>query len=171
MAVGRFEECLDFVLDREGRTDSEPAGDPNTNWGITQAVYDEFRRVRNLPTQDVDKADPMELKSVYAEVFWYPAKCDEMPAPLDLLHFDTAVNNGVATANRMLQTALNVGIVDGVMGPRTMAAVKAADPSVTYARYCNLRITRYIVISASKPQLRRDFRGWLHRVGYLLLKV
>lgn len=166
--MARFNECLDFVLDHEGRTTAQASGDIETSFGITQPVYDEWRQVRNLPERPVDEGEPAEFESIYFEKYWVPAKCGELPEPLDLLHFDSAVNLGVTTAVRMLQTSLNVGIVDGIIGPRTLLAVKTADVTTTVARYCNLRITRYVVISAMKPQLRKFLRGWLHRVGDLL---
>lgn len=167
----RFSECLDFVLDREGRTTAEATGDLDTSFGVTQPVYDAYRKEKGLPLQDVDLGTAAEFEDIYRVNYWLASLANQLPAPLDLLHFDSAVNLGVATANRMLQTALNMGLVDGVVGSRTLNAVKLADPLVTCARYCNLRVTRYIVVSASKPQLRKFFRGWLHRMGYLLLAV
>lgn len=169
--MSRFDECLEFVLDHEGRTTAEASGDINTSFGITQPVYDEWRRARQLPEQNVDLGTPEEFRAIYLERYWVPAKCSDIPAPLDLIHFDSAVNLGLGTANRMLQTALNVGIVDGVIGPRTIGAAKLADPYTIAARYCNLRVTRYIVISQTKPQLKKFLRGWLHRVGDLLKVV
>jgi lysozyme family protein len=44
--------------------------------------------------------------------------------------FDTAVNSGVATAIRLLQTAVGVH-ADGHFGPLTLAAVKAKSPGDT----------------------------------------
>lgn len=167
----RFEDALDFVLDREGRSDNETSGDPDTSFGITQPVYDEWRRAKGKPMQDVDIAEEAELTDIYRERFWLGGKCDQLPEPIDLLHFDSRVNCGEGTANRMLQTALNVGIIDGLIGARTLAAMGVADVTTTFARYCNLRITRYIVIAASKPQKRKNLRGWLRRVGHLLMQV
>jgi len=164
----RFDECLSFVLDHEGRTSSEVLGDVNTSFGITQPTYDAYRLAKGLPKQDVDIGDEKEFREIYETAYWTASRADQLPEPLDLLHFDSSVNLGVPTANRMLQTALNMGIIDGVVGSRTLNAAKAADVLVTFARYCNLRVTRYIVISASKPQLRKAVRGWLHRVGDLL---
>lgn len=166
----RFEACLSFVLDREGRTTTQPAGDPNTNWGITQPVYDEYRRAKNLPEQNVDTAKPDELVAVYYEKFWQGARCDIMPEPLDLLHFDSAVNCGTGTANRMLQSSLGLVLLDGVIGKKTIDALAVTDVTRTFANYVRLRIARYLAVAAN-PDKAGFLRGWLHRTALVLQQV
>jgi lysozyme family protein len=175
--VSRFGEALQFVLAQEGA--GQAPGDVPTAWGVTQGVYDTWRQAHGLPSLDVHHADPSELSRLYDELYWGPARCEDLPAPLDLLHFDTAVNLGVGTAARMLQTALNLNAVDGIVGPRTIraaadAAAQEADTkalSIVYARYCNLRVMRYITLAQSQPAKRAYLRGWLHRVSRLLAQV
>lgn len=163
----RFEACLSFVLDREGRTDKEPKNDPNTNWGITQPVYDEYRRAKSLAEQNVDLAKSDELVAVYYEKFWQGARCDVLPQPLDLLHFDSAVNCGTGTANRMLQSSLGLVLLDGVIGKKTLEAIRLTNTTKTFGNYVRLRIARYIAIAAN-PEKAGFLRGWLHRVGIVL---
>lgn len=167
--MSRFDECLTFVLTREGGFVNDPA-DPGgaTNQGVTQAVYDQWRRDRSQAEQSVSSISPSEVAAIYHERYWTPARCAEMPKPIDLFHFDAAVNNGVGTANRMLQTCLNQNIIDGIIGPRTLANLAANDPNVLAGRYANQRITRYIVLSMTNPSLKKFLKGWLRRVGALL---
>jgi lysozyme family protein len=73
---------------------------------------------------------------------------------LALFHFDTAVNMGVGTAARMLQTALGVD-ADGEIGPITLATASRADPPRVLAAYAALRRTRYRSLST----FRRFGRG------------
>jgi lysozyme family protein len=116
----------------------------------------------------VDEGGPSEFFEIYETAYWRAAKCDKMPEPLDLLHFDAAVNYGVGTANKILQTALGLVGVDGIVGPKTLDALKNADKRVLYGRYCNLRISRYIVLATMDTQKRVFLGGWLRRVGELL---
>jgi lysozyme family protein len=170
--MARFDDCLVFVLAHEGGYVNDPA-DPGgaTNHGITQATYDAYRTKQGLLPQPVELLEDDEAEGIYRLNYWLAAKCDQLPAPLDLIHFDSAVNVGVATANRMLQTALNMGIVDGVVGQRTLFAANQADPILIGGRYCNLRITRYIVISATTLTGKRFLAGWFHRVADLLRAI
>lgn len=162
----RFEECLEFVLGREGGL-SEPAGDPDTAYGITQPVYDVFRSKRNLAKRDVDLIERHEVDAIYRSSYWTAAKCDQLEAPLDLVMFDTAVNSGVGAAGRMLQEALGAGlIIDGVIGSKTLMAAAMADPLVTAARMIKGRVNKYVVLALSGK--RHVLLGWLHRLGHLL---
>lgn len=162
--MARFDDCLTFVLASEGGFVNNP-DDPGgaTNQGITQKVYDAWRTKRTWPEKDIKAIGQDEVWAIYHENYWVPAGCDSLPAPLDLLHFDSAVNLGVGSAGRMLQTALNFTVVDGVVGPRTLKAANSNDLGTTYGRYCNARIMRYIALS--KPEF---LKGWLRRVGRLL---
>jgi lysozyme family protein len=168
----RFEECLAHVLQSEGKFVDDPL-DPGgaTNQGITQKVYDAWRTARSLPERSVADIEDAEVRAIYIERYWAAGRCGELPQPIDLIHFDAAVNHGVGTANRMLQTALGVGIIDGVVGKNTLAAAQTANPRITAGRYCNLRITRYIAIVAMHQEQAKFLGGWLHRVGQLLLLI
>lgn len=170
--MARFDDCLKFVLEREGGFVNDPADSGGaTNKGVTQRVYDTWRRARAEPERSVRDIEDAEVRAIYHENYWVAASCPELPEPIDLLHFDTAVNLGPGTAARMLQTALNMSIVDGIVGHRTLANARANDALTTCARYSNLRVTRYIVIAAGSPEKRKFLRGWLRRVGALLQEL
>lgn len=168
--MARFDECLGFVLAHEG-IDAPDDADTLPDYGITQTAYDEWRVSRSMQERPIGQIELDEAKAIYHERYWTPGRCAELPQPLDLLHFDTAVNCGLGTANRMLQTCLNMTVIDGIIGQRTLAAVGTNDPIVVAARYCNQRSTRYVVLAMSKPALKKYLRGWLHRVGDLLRLV
>jgi len=167
--MARFFDCLDFVLECEGGFTDDPA-DPGglTKYGVTQAVYDEWRDKQSLPHQTVRLIEAKEAQSLYKTLYWDKAKCGVLPQPLDLLHFDSAVNLGVGTANKLLQTALGMVAIDGVLGPQTAMALERANPLVTFARYANTRILRYVTLALLDPRREKFLRGWLRRVGLLL---
>lgn len=103
--------------------------------------------------------DEPTVRNIYRTRYWQPAACDELPDAVAVMHFDAAVNHGVGTAIRILQSALRVA-ADGEIGPKTRAALKAADPHAIVARYAELRRARYRAL----PHFWRFGRGWLRRV-------
>lgn len=118
-----FDTCLRWTLGYEGGYSNHPA-DPGkaTMRGITQAVYDDDRRERNLPRRDVRDMTDAELRAIYQRRYWQLAGCDALPPGADYAVFDFAVNSGVARAVRTLQGIVGA-VQDGAYGPRTLAAV------------------------------------------------
>ena len=167
----RFPEALKLVFDVEGRSDNEAPGDLDTSWGVTQPVYDEWRRSKGLPTRDVDEGTEDEFRDIYLDFYWGRGKCEQIPWPLALLHFDTAVNCGVGMANRMLQESLRVVVIDGIVGGATLKALKAADPNLVFCRYTMHRLAHYAGLASRSAKHAGWLRGWLHRTGTLLLRA
>lgn len=169
--MSRFEQCLEQLFDREGRSTSEPAGDPNTSWGVTQSIYDTWRRRRQLPERNVDLGTRDEFFAIYFEYFWTPCKCADLPEPLDAIVFDVAVQSNGTVAGRLLQEAVGGLIIDGAIGPKTVMAAQLADPLVTAGRMVKGRINQYIVLALTSPERHGNLLGWLHRVGKLLVSL
>lgn len=165
-----FGRALAHVLAMEGGYTDDPA-DPGgpTNFGITLAVYARSRSVaitaanRAALIHGLQHIEPEQVRAIYLNGYWLPAGCPDLPPPVALFHFDTAVNMGTGTAVRMLQTALGCSI-DGEPGPRTQAAAAAADPGAILNAYAELRRRRY----RSLTGFPRFGRGWLARVGKTL---
>jgi len=103
-----------------------------TKFGIASHVYPDLD-IRNLTLE--------QAKEIYKRDYWNRVRGDDLPWPLVLYLFDSAVNQGPATAIVMLQTALGVR-ADGVIGPITLAAAKTAT-SRQMARYMAVRAQRY----------------------------
>lgn len=167
----RFDVCYEALLDREGRSDDEADGDPDTSFGVTQPIYDRWCAIRGLPGGDVDDADPADLKALTFEMFWVANKCHELPLPLDAIVFDVAFNSTPQAAARLLQEAVGGVVIDGKIGSKTITAAHGADPLVIAARMLKGRINQYVVIAMTNPKKYRFLRGWLRRVGKLLLSL
>lgn len=168
-----FETALAHVLEMEGGYTDDPS-DPGgpTNFGITLADYAGFlRRPISDETEQALVAGLKQIpaatvRSIYMQNYWLPAGSAEMPAPFAFFHFDTAVNMGVGTAIRMLQTAAGCA-VDGEVGPLTLAALTQADLNKTLGTYADLRRRRYRSLST----FSRFGRGWLARVDTTLARA
>lgn len=102
--TGAFRSALDFVLRWEGGYSDHPL-DPGgaTNYGVTQATFDAYRRKAGLPTRSVRDINRAEVEDIYFEGYWLRSGCEQITPPaLALCVFDAAVNSGVGAALRWL---------------------------------------------------------------------
>jgi lysozyme family protein len=171
MPSAAFEAALPFVLRWEGGFVDHP-NDPGgrTNKGVTQKVYDAWRRRQGLPQRDVKMIEHDEVLAIYEAGYWIPPRCDLLEPQLNLVQFDTAVNMGVGRAVRFLQQALGCG-VDGDFGPTTERAVASCDPGDTIVKYCDAREAFYRNLASTKPNLAVFLKGWLNRLNALRREV
>lgn len=163
--TARFSRCLDEVLKHEGGFVDHPR-DPGgaTNLGVTLATA----KAHGLDVDgdgDVDKIDvrnlkPRDVRPVYRKSYWLAAGCDGLPAGVDLIVFDLAVNSGVSRAAKFLQEAVGV-TADGKIGPMTLGAVRRLPPSEVVLRMRNRRERFYRAL----PTFATFGRGWLRRLN------
>ena len=71
MTLSRFDEALKRVLVHEGGYVDHPA-DPGgaTMKGVTQRVYDAFRRRQGVVSRPVALIESVELKAIYRRQYW-----------------------------------------------------------------------------------------------------
>ena len=146
-----FPDCIAHVLAAEGGLVNDPK-DPGgvTKFGISQRSY---------PALDIRALSLDDAKAIYQRDYWAPIQGEALPAGLDLLLLDHAVNAGPARAVRLLQHLVGVP-EDGLMGPVTLAGVAIADPQDLIARYSELRLDFY----RDLPTWRHFGAGWSRRV-------
>jgi lysozyme family protein len=165
-----FGEALAFTLLWEGGYSNTP-GDRGgaTNRGVTQGVYDAYRRTLGLPTRPVKSLEDAELRVIYRERYWLAAKCHRLgDRALSIAVFDFAVNSGVARATRYLQDMVGV-VADGNIGPVTLAALATAlkrDPKLA-GRYIDEREDFLRRIADRSASQQKFLRGWLNRIEAL----
>lgn len=154
----------------------DPGGE--TNYGITKAVarmygYEGAMATIPFPT----------VLEIYRRRYWDEIRGDEIPdQEIAEELFDTAVNCGVGVAKMFLQRTLNVLnkkstlwfdiVVDGQVGPKTVAALNSALVAEPYYRLCILRAldslqcVRYIELAEKNQRFETFMAGWLRtRVG------
>jgi lysozyme family protein len=117
-----FDRALPIVLGHEGGFVNDPDDRGGaTNYGVTQGTYDEWRRAHSLPTQPVADIDVHEVKKIYL-TYWEGGRCDDLPWPVSMAHFDACINHGPANAIKFLQRAVHAAD-DGKYGPKTSGLV------------------------------------------------
>jgi len=165
--------ALKFVLSQEGGYSNDPADKGGaTNFGITHAEYDADRIDRGLLTQSIRLITAEEVRSIYDRKYWQAGKCGQLPAPLDLIHFDGCVNIGIGGATRLLQKAVG-SKVDGGFGPQTLKdvenALKDNDSLAIALNIIDLRREYYRRIVDRNATQGVFLKGWLNRCNALQL--
>lgn len=97
MPADTFSACLPIVLAWEGGKVNNPH-DPGraTAYGVTQATYTAWLKVKGRDSRSVFLIAPEEVRSIYQEGFWAKALCGRLPPGVDLATFDASVNSGVS---------------------------------------------------------------------------
>lgn len=158
------DQAIALVIYLEGGLVENPA-DPGgrTNMGVTQRYLDARRAAAvgapmwsRLPCK-VDDLTVAQVTGLYQTDQWRAVRGDDIPAPLALLAFDAAVNQGPGHAVSMLQEAVKLP-ADGIMGPATILRVNAAAPLVLAQEYAARRAARY---AGGKDQFKL---GWMRRL-------
>jgi lysozyme family protein len=125
-----FEQAFNRLLSSEGGYINDPA-DPGgeTNWGISKRSY---------PDLDIKHLTREDAMAIYKRDFWDVLGEDVHPA-IKFQVFDFAVNSGITTAIRKLQSAIGVAD-DGHFGPVSAARLKAMDVSDVLMRFIAERL-------------------------------
>lgn len=160
-----FELSLQPVLKWEGGYVND-LDDPGgaTNKGVTQKVYDSWRRSKKLESQSVKFITNLEAEDIYYNRYWLAGKCHRLPDGVALIHFDFCVNAGIRQAARTLQRVVET-TPDGIIGPKTLAAVAKFNPEDLIHDYSEARRNFYRSLAAKRPRLSKFLRGWINRTN------
>jgi lysozyme family protein len=142
---------------------SDPGG--MTNLGVTKRVWEEWVG-RESNEKEMRSLTPEMVEPLYKRKFWDACKCDELPTGVDYLVFDFAVNAGPGRSAKILQTAVGVP-ADGGIGPITLAAVKAQDPTELIQKFSDAKEDFY----RSLITFETFGKGWLNRVADVKVKA
>ena len=155
-----FESAFERTLGYEGGYSDDP-NDPGgeTRWGISKRAY---------PGEDIKQLTVEQAKAIYYRDYWRPVGGDGLRGDVAAELFDTAVNMGVTAAIAIAQEACNyLGEalkVDGVYGPKTLAAlVRQTSPDLLKVLN-GLQLCRYVELVTRIPNHQRYARGWLKRI-------
>lgn len=135
-----FARCLPEILRHEGGWADHPK-DPGgaTMKGITIGTYRQWKG-RAVTKAELRAISDAEVAAIYRRNYWDKVRGDDLPAGLDLVAFDAAVNSGPSRGARWLQTALGVA-ADGKIGPKTIAAARATDAATAINRALDIRLS------------------------------
>ena len=158
--ISNWQKSFELMLKSEGGYVNNPA-DPGgmTNLGVTKATWENWVG-RESDEAEMRELTPEKVEPLYKKKYWDAVRGDELPAGLDYLMFDFAVNAGAGRAIKTLQTAIGV-TPDGGFGSITMAAVQAVDPVELIEKFSQAKENFY----RSLTTFSTFGKGWLNRVA------
>jgi lysozyme family protein len=143
---------LHRILGNEGgytAGEGDPGGE--TKWGISKRSYQDLD-IKNLTVE--------QAAAIYKLDFLEPIKAERYSDGVAYQLLDFAVNSGMETALRKLQTAVGV-VDDGHIGPITLEALAAMSESDTIMRFLAERLD-FMTRLNNWPNASR---GWVRRVA------
>jgi len=160
MARASFDRVHPWVLAHEGGFVDHPR-DPGgaTNFGVTQATYDAYRKQTGQPGRSVRQIQAVERDTIYRLQYWDKIMGDDLPAGVDYAVYDFAVNSGPSRAAKYLQRVVGVK-QDGIIGLQTLAAVERMNATEVVAQLCADRMA-FLRRLRHWPTFKN---GWTRRV-------
>lgn len=170
--MSNFHDSLEVLLHFEDTEyENDPDGGP-TRYGITipflQDFYDKRRLDKVATVESIKGLTREEIRIIYREMLWdrwdYGEIIDSKTATTVFL---AAVNLGFRPAHKIAQNALRaVGarvLVDGWIGPITLAAMNGCEPGEYAAALREGVAGEYRLIMRLKPAKERNRKGWERR--------
>lgn len=150
----RAKWAIERMLEHEGGyvfNKKDPGGE--TNFGISKRSY---------PNRDIKKLTKTAARKIYREDYWYEFH-DELADPvLALQVFDFGVNAGRTRSRKMLQSCVGAR-QDGVIGPKTQAAITKRDREVVRRKFLEKALLYYTSLAIGQAPLRQFLLSWIRR--------
>ena len=168
-----YKKCIPIILKAEGEysNDAADSGGP-TKWGVCLAFARDTKDYRlfdkdqdgDIDIRDIKKLTIEDATEAFHDYFWQKFNLDDEPSNKKALCiFDISVNHGLANAGMMIQRALNkMGnnlVVDKKVGPKTLAALHAADPDEFCDQILKVRENFYYKIVENRPSQKVFLKG------------
>lgn len=151
-----FDQAFERLIGHEGGYSNNPA-DPGgeTMWGITARVAR-----ANGYTGPMNLLPRERARAIAKTAYWDRVQADRYDGAIGFQVFDAAYNHGIENAVRFLQRAVDVAD-DGIVGPRTLAAIQRMTVTDVLARFNAERLEFYTKLS-TWPEFGR---GWARRIA------
>jgi lysozyme family protein len=150
-----FTEAFTQLIGNEGGYTVDSGG--ATMYGVTEAVAR-----ANGYTGDMHNLTLEQARAIAKAKYWDVYYCDQFEKHVAFQVFDAAYNGGNPIT--WLQVAA-VTLVDGIMGPNTIAAVNATDPLKIILRFDAQRL-KYLADLKTWPTYGK---GWVNRIATNML--
>lgn len=154
--MSAFDRAFAEMMHSEGGyADRDSAADPGgrTNHGVTEKVARAWGYKGDMRDLPLDTAKQIAKKN-----YWDAYQCDQLPDLIAFHVFDTAYNGGYPA--KWLQEAIGV-TADGIIGARTIAAARSADPWKVIALF-NAKRMHYLTNLNNWPH---NAKGWARRIA------
>lgn len=159
----RFDRLIGKVLAHEGGYVNDPA-DPGgeTKYGISKRSY---------PKLNIKSLTESQARDIYYADWWLKLRCNELTNDtIAVKLLDMSVNVGRQTGVKLLQRALcdcdQQVAIDGIIGPKTIAAANEADPGRLLEAVKLRQMAYYEACIANNAKLAKFRNGWTRRAAW-----
>lgn len=144
------------------------ANDPDDTGGCTMigVTIATFRKYfgKEKTCEDLKNITDEEWLEIFKKGYWNPWKADQIEnQSIAQLCVDMGWGSGVKTAIKKVQSCLGLK-ADGIVGPKTLAALNAKDTVTTFRRLWSMRYSWFRDI-AKKGNNQKFLNGWLRRLN------
>ena len=166
--MAKIEKLIPFILKWEGGFVDDPADlGGATNKGVTIGTFEGFceRKGRPKPTvQDLKNISEADWKEIIKTLYWDRWKADGINSQaVANIIVDWVWASGVHGIKRP-QKLLGVA-ADGLVGPKTIAAINAADPRKLFDAIKTDRAKFIDEICKARPKNEKYRKGWMNRIN------
>lgn len=160
------EQLFEKAKQKGYANDTDDLGGP-TMCGVTLATYTEYCRKKGYPRPTAVHLKAIKYTdwlAILKTMFWDRWKADQIiNAPIALMLVDFVWGSGkygITIPQKVLGVA-----ADGVVGPKTLAAINSRDPKQLFAELKAARKAYYERICNSRPTNKKYLKGWLNRLN------
>lgn len=171
-----FEKAFAYTVGNEGNysNDKYDSGGP-TKYGIT--IHDlSVYLGRPASTQEVKDMSLDVARQIYERRYWRPMACDRIQDDgIAMAMFDIGVVRGIGVPPQYAQRICNnhgAGLVlDGHLGPRSLAAINGIGPGVFIPEFSSMAKSGFRGIVLRRPTQIKFLKGWTNRANRLLTLI
>ena len=162
-----FDVAFDRVFINEGEFQNDPSD--RGNWTSGQVGVGELKGTKfgisamSYPGLDIEHLSRYEAKQIYKRDWWDAFGMDQFRPAMSYQMFDAAIHHGMFYATTMVQRAAGT-TPDGVIGPKTRAAVASKDINDLLMLFLAVRLEFMTNVST----WRQYGRGWARRIAHNL---
>lgn len=162
--MAEFKKYAPRLLQFEGGYVYHPAdhGGPTMS-GVTLDTYRQFYG-KQKTVEDLKKISQDEWQTIMKDGYWDKCKADAIKSQsVAEIMVDWCVNSGTKGIRKVQEIAGT--IPDGVVGPKTIAAINSHDPMELFNRIWQGRYHFYNSIVKNNPSQKVFLNGWMNRLN------
>lgn len=162
--MGNFNEAVKTVLRHEGGYVKDPVDRGGETFrGISRRFFPKWAGWALVDINHFDPRLDALVEEFYYEYFWAPLRLSEINDDfVAMMLFDISVNQGKKAVAKKMQRIVGV-VQDGIIGPKTLAAVNSHHRDAFVFQFLMETIDLYTHIITKDRTQQRFIRGWLNR--------
>lgn len=171
-----LETALNYVFENEGGFSNVAADHGGaTRFGITRMEASRWRK-QPVSVDEMKRFPLEEAKAIYTAWYWQPLGCDKVSHQgVATAMLDIGIVRGIGVPPKYAQQICNRHgaslILDGHIGPKTLAAINATASTVFITDFAALSEAGFQKIVQNNPSQSVFLKGWTRRARRLLTLI